>query len=117
MLGQFRVMAALHQDLRTAQRDCLLNLSIQIIIRDDIRVRIPFCPIKRAKFAINVANVGVVDVPIDDVSDDLIATAIIRGALGQMPASIRQRAQFFEWQEIKLLRLSLINPPAVPNLL
>src|ERR1041385_650522 len=70
LFGQFRMMTALHQDLRPAERDRLFDLAIDFIEGDHIRVIVLFRSIKRAELTINVTDVCVVDVAIDDVGDD-----------------------------------------------
>ena len=42
LLGQFRVMPALHQNLRAAERDGLLDFLVHLIERDDVGVVILF---------------------------------------------------------------------------
>ena len=117
LFRQFRMMAALHQNLSAAQSDGFLNFSIQFAWCDNVSVGVPFRTIESAKLAIDVANVRVVYVPIDDVSNYLISPALISGGFGELPASIRQGAQFLKRQTIELLGLSPINPPAIPHLL
>ena len=55
---------------------------------------IPFRPIKCTELAVNVADVRVINVPIDNVSYDLGAAAIVIFRLRQISPRIRQRPQF-----------------------
>jgi len=73
LLGQFGVMAALQQNLCPAQRERLLDLPVQLVQRNHIGVVILFRAIKGAELAIHVADVGIVDIAIDDVGDDFVA--------------------------------------------
>ena len=77
------VMAALHQNLRPAQGDRFLDFFVHLIEGDDVRVQVLFRPIKGAEFAIDIADIGVVDIAIDDVSDDLVAAAFMGLGAGQ----------------------------------
>src|SRR5947199_8751012 len=85
LLGQLRVMSALHQNLRPAQRNGLLDLLVHLLEGDDIGIVMALHPIECAEFAIDVADIRVVDVAIDDVSDDLVATSAISISLRQLP--------------------------------
>ena len=114
---KFRMMPALHQNLRAAERDGFLNFFIHLVVRDDVGVIVFLDAIERAEFAIDVADVRVIDVAINDVGDDFVPAPIERGFLRQLPASIRQRAEFFQRQMIKSQRFSGINALSVPNFL
>src|SRR6185295_5028279 len=108
-------MPALHQNLRPAEGDGLLNFFVHLLVCDDVSVVISFSAIKGAEFAIYVADIRVVDVAIDDIGDDLIAAPAVSICLRQLPAPIGERAQFFQWQMVKPQRLGLINPLSVPD--
>ena len=60
--------------------------------------------IERAELAVNVADVGVIDVAIDDVSHDLAAAVIVARGLCQVAPRRRQLAQFRQRPAIKLER-------------
>ena len=76
LLREFRMMPALHQHLRAAQRDRLLDFSVHLVERDDIGIVVFFRAIKSAKFAIDIANIGVIDIAVNNVGDDLVAAAV-----------------------------------------
>jgi hypothetical protein len=116
LLGQLRVMAALHQDLRPAKRERLLDLLVQLVERNDIRVVIFLRAIKGAELAIDVANVGVVDVPIDDIGDDFAAAPVVGAGAGNLASPVGQRAEFFERQMIQPQRLDLVDALSIPDL-
>jgi len=69
---QIRVHAALEQDLGATQVDCLLDFSSQGCFRKDIRFRMVRMAIKGAKTASGYADIGVVDIPINHISDHRI---------------------------------------------
>ncbi len=114
--GQFGVMAALHQDLRAAEGDRLLNLPVHFVEGDDIRVRILLRPIKGAELAIDIADIRIIDIAIDDVSDDLVAAAIVGLGAGQLAAAIRQRAQVLQRQRIEAQGLRRTDAVPGPGL-
>ena len=58
-----------------------------------------------AELAVDVADVRVVDVPVDDVGDDLVAVAAVGRALALAAARVGQFAEFGQRREIELLRL------------
>jgi hypothetical protein len=66
-------MSSLHQDLNPPGGSKFIQLLIELFKGNDIMVVLLFGAIKRAKLAINVADVGVIDVAIDDVGDDFVA--------------------------------------------
>src|SRR5437763_5681692 len=111
------MMAALHEDLGAAERDRFLNLLIDFIERDHIRVVILFRAIKRAELAIDVADVGVVDVAIDDICYDLVAAAVVSIGSGELASAVGQSAEFFEWQSRKAERLLLVDARTIPDFL
>ena len=113
----FGMMPALHQNLRAAQRDGLLDFFVQLVEADNVGVVVLFHPVKRAELAIDVADVGVIDVAVNDVGDDVIAATgeILR--LGELAAAVGQRAEFLQRQMIKPQRLALVDALALPHFL
>ena len=114
---QFGMMPALHQNLRAAESNSFLDFSVDLVVSNHVGIVVTFHAVEGAKFAINVTDVGVIDVPVDDVGDDLIATPIVRVALGQNPSLLGQCAEFFKRQMVKAERFGLIDSPAIPDLL
>jgi hypothetical protein len=55
-----------------------------------------FRAIKRAELAINVADVGVIDVAIDDVGHDFISVAVVGRTLRLSSPLIGQRSQLLQ---------------------
>ena len=66
---QVRVQAALHQDAGAAQVDGLLDFLEDDFLRMHVAFGVAHGPVKRAKAAIFGAEIGVVDVAVDDVAD------------------------------------------------
>jgi hypothetical protein len=108
--GELRMMPPLHQDLRPAEGDRFLDLPIHFLMRDDMGVLVGLTAVERAKLAIDIADVGVIDVPIDNVSDDLVAASLMRVRLSKLPPLIRQRTQLLQWEAIQPHRLLRLNP-------
>ena len=97
----FGMMPALHQNLCPAERDGLLDLAVHLIVRDDVGVGVLFRPIKRAELAIDVADVGVIDIAVNDVGDDFVAAAVEILRLGELSAAVGERAKLLERQMIE----------------
>src|SRR5947199_2084499 len=110
-------MAALHENLGAAQCEGLFDLVVQFIARDDVGVGVLFRAVEGAEFAIDVADIGVVNVAVDDVGDDLIPAPVVSGGFGQLPSPVRQRSQFLQGQRVKSQRLGLVEALAFPDLL
>src|SRR2546421_6671387 len=62
---------ALHQHAGTAEGDGLVYSSTDLVHRMNVCVRLAGPSIKSTKGADDVADIGVVDVAIDDIGDDL----------------------------------------------
>src|SRR5580704_3468933 len=87
---KFWVMTALHQNLDPADGQQLIDLLVDLIMAQDIMIGVPLSPVESAEFAINVADVCVIDVAIDDICDNLVAPAMKRLGFGQLPPSVCQ---------------------------
>ena len=96
LLRELGMMPALHQHLRAAERNGLLDFFIHLVERDDVGVVVLLCAIKRAELAIHIANIGVIDVAIHVIGDNLVAASgeILR--LRKLAAAVGQRAKFFQ---------------------
>src|SRR5215207_4068630 len=68
-----RMMSALQEDLDAVDGTEFVQLLIQLIEREDVMILVLLSTVKGAELAVNVADVRVVDVPVDDVRDDLLA--------------------------------------------
>ena len=117
LLGKFRMMPALHENLRAAERDGFLDFAVHFVVRDDVGIVVTLDAVERAELAIHVANIGVIDVAIDDVSDDVVAASGVSRGLRQFAAAMRERAEFLERQMIQAQRLGGRDPAAGPHLL
>ena len=87
------MMPALHQNLHAARRREFVQLLIELLKRKHVMIFIFLRPIKRAEFAVNVANVRVIDVAIDDVGHDLASTAVVTFSFRQIAPRVGQSAQ------------------------
>lgn len=79
-------------------------------------IRIFLRAIERAKFAVDVANVRVIDVPIDDVCDQLGAAFIIARLLGEIAPRVRERGELLQRKAIQLERFTGRDPLAGEDL-
>ena len=111
------MMPALHQNLRAAERDGFLNFLVHFGERDDVGIVILLHAIKRAELAIDIADVGVIDIAINDVGDDVVAATVVSVGLRKLPPAVGERAEFFQRQMIKPQRFGLVNALAIPDFL
>src|SRR5437667_11026099 len=102
---EFRMMSTLHQDLNPVRSRKFIELLIDLLERKHIMIFIFFGSIKRAEFAVNIADIRVIDVSIDNVSDDLAAASAVTFRLCQVPPRICQSAPFLQRKAIELQRL------------
>ena len=70
------MMPSLHEDLRAAKREGFLDLLVNFVVRNHVGIGRILASPKRAKLAIDVADIRVVDIAIDAVGDDLVAAAV-----------------------------------------
>ena len=89
-------MPPLHENLRAAKGYRFLDLPVDLLVGDHVRIVVLLSAVKRTKLAVNVADVGVVDVAINNVRDDLSASTTVGCRARQLPAAVRQRTQFFQ---------------------
>ena len=108
-------MPALHQNLNSARRGKLVEFLVNLLERKHIMIFVAFRPIKRAEFAVNVADIRVVDIAIDDVSHDLASAPAIAFRLRQIASRIGKRTEFFQRPVIQLERVVCRNPFARKN--
>src|ERR1044071_3951255 len=78
----------LHQDLNTAGRGKFVEFLVELLPAEHVVIFVFLGAIERAELAVNVADVGIVDVAIDNVSDDLAAALIITGGLRQVAPGV-----------------------------
>jgi hypothetical protein len=71
--------------------------------------------IERAEFAVNVANIRVINIAIDDVGHDFAAAATVAFGFRQFAPRIRKRGQFFQWPPIQFQRVIRGNSRALQN--
>src|SRR5438552_4157096 len=102
---QRRVVSALHQDLNTTRGGKFVQFLIELLASEHIVIFILLGAIERTKLAVNVADVRVIDVTIDDVSDDLTATRTVTRSFRQIAPGIGERTQRLERPSIQLERL------------
>src|SRR6185295_2399432 len=84
--GDVGIVSALEQDLHAADRLALVDLGADLLEAEHVALGVLRTAVERAELAIGDADVGVVDVPVDDVSDHILR--VLTPALG-----IRQTAQ------------------------
>src|SRR5438105_9437410 len=112
--SQLGMMPALHENLRAALPDCFLNFFVDLLMRDYVGVIVAFHAVKRAKLAIDIADVRVVDVSINDIGDDPVAASLVGRSFGQLTPPVGQRPQLLQRQPVKPQRLLPIDALAIP---
>ena len=80
---QVGMQAALHQNTRTAQIDGLLNLVEDHVLGVHIAFFVAHGPVESAEAAILSAEIGVVDVAIDDVADHAMRVQLAADRVGR----------------------------------
>jgi hypothetical protein len=82
---QIRMQAALHEHARAAQLDGFLDLLIDHLVRQEVTFGVAHGPVKGAEAAILGAEVGVVDIAIDDVGNDALGVPLAADGVGGHP--------------------------------
>lgn len=100
LFGQLGVMPTLHEDLVAAQRNGFLDLAVHFSVRNHVGVGVLLGAPEGAELAVNVADVGVVDVAVHDVGDRVGPAPAVRGDAVELAATISQRAQLFQRQRV-----------------
>ena len=92
-----RVVAALEQDLDAADRLALVDLGADLLEAQHIALIVLGPAIERAELAVGDADVGVVDVAVDDVGDDRVRVLPPALGVGQL-AELEERGALVELQ-------------------
>ena len=82
------MVPALHQDLNAADGRQLVKLLVNVIQGQDVVIGVFLRAVESAELAIYVADVGVVDVAVDDVSHGIAAAAGVSGSFRAVLARI-----------------------------
>ncbi len=96
---QFRVQAALHQNLVAAEGHGLFNFSIQNFARQDVHLFVPRGPVEGAEIADSRTLVGVIDVAVDVVRAKRFGMQPPRDGIGRA-AQLDQVVRFDEPQSL-----------------
>ena len=82
-----RVVAALEQDLHAADRLAFVDLGADLLEAQHVALGVPGAAVERAELAVGDADIGVVDVAVDDVGDHVLRVlppALVVGQLAQL---------------------------------
>ena len=74
-----------------------------------------FRSIKCTEFAVNIADIRVIDISIDNVSDNLAAAAFVQFLFDQIAPRIRKDPEFLKRPPIKLERFLAAFPDFTPE--
>ena len=103
--GEGGVVSSLHQDLDAAGGGQFIELLIDLRVGDDVGIGLLLCPVKGAELAVDVADVRVVDVPVDDVGDNIVSFSSVGIGKGEFAAVIGKGSEFFQGKPVELQRL------------
>src|SRR5262245_8099628 len=81
--------STLHQDSCSSQRQRLFDLLEDDVIRQDVGIRTSFNAVESTELAEFLANVCVIDLPVNDVADDIVRVQ----SLADMVRRVRQIEQ------------------------
>jgi len=90
-----RVVSALKQDLHAADGLALVDLGADLLEAQHVAFVVLGAAIERAELAIGHADVGVVDVPVDDIGDHVLRVLPPPLGVGQ-PAQLEERSLLVE---------------------
>jgi len=113
--AQFWMVASLKKHLHTSLRREFIELLVNLLDTENIMILVPFGSIKRAEFAIDVADVCVVDVAINNVGDNFRTATIVGAVLGSGTAEVSERAEFLQGQLVERPGVILRNPLAIEH--
>ena len=89
------VVSALQQDLHAADRLALVDLGADLLEAEHVAFAVLGPAIERAELAVGDADVGVVDVPVDDVGDHVLRMLPPPLGVGEL-AQLQQRGPLVE---------------------
>jgi hypothetical protein len=92
-----RIVSALKQDLHAADSLALVDLGTDLLEAQDVALGMAGAPVERAELAVGDTDVGVVDVPVDDVSDHVRRVPAPALGVGE-PAELEERSLLIELQ-------------------
>ena len=78
-----RMKATLHQNAGATERDRLIDLFTDFIYRAHVSIGCAGPAIERAEGADHVADVCIIDIPVDDVGDNVVGMATLAKLVGR----------------------------------
>ena len=87
------MVPSLQENLISTHRHQLVDLGVDLRVTQHIVIRIFLGSIKRAEFAVDVADIRVVDVSIHDIGNHLLSLASVIIPFGQISPHISQFSQ------------------------
>ena len=119
--AQFWMVAPLKKHLHASLSRKFIELLVNLLDAENVMILVPFGSVKGAEFAVDVANVCVVDVAINNVGDDLRTATIVGAVLGSGTAEVSERPEFLQGQLVErpgvILRNSLPIEDSIHNVL
>src|SRR3954468_1120598 len=97
-----RIVPALEQNLDAADRFALVDLGADLLEAQDIAFAVLGPAVERAELAVGDADIGVVDVPIDDVGNHLLGVVPPPLGIGELP-QLEERCPLIELEIVSEL--------------
>src|SRR6476659_6000245 len=94
-----RVVTTLDQDLNCAESFRLVDLCANLLERKSVPFAVLWSAVKRAESAVSDADVRVVDVPVDDVRDDVARMQALAHAI-RLSSELNQWSVRVEIEEV-----------------
>jgi hypothetical protein len=95
------VVAAVEEDLSSALGERFVDFLVEFIEGDDIGVGVTGDAVEGAELAVDVTDIGVIDVTVDNIGNDVVALVIEGGGFGEVSAVVGEDAEFVEGELVE----------------
>ena len=109
------MMPSLEKDLVSPDRHQLVNLLIDLIEAEHVMIRILFRAVERTEFAVHIAHIRVVDVPVNHVGHHLFPFSAVIFPLRQIPSHMGSFPEFCQGPPVHFPGLLRGNPTPAHN--
>jgi hypothetical protein len=95
------MVTSLKKNLNASLRCKLIQFPVNFLEAQNVVVIVFFGPVESAEFAVNIANIGVVDVAVHNVGDDVIALAGVGAGFGDFAPAVGQSSHFLKGEFVE----------------
>lgn len=113
--AEFRVVASLEEDLHATFGRKLVEFFVDLSVGENVMIIVFFGAVECTELAVDVADIGVVDVSIDDIGDHPVAPAIVSSGFGDPTPRIGERAEHFQGHRMQGACVVGRNPTAIQD--